>query len=160
MYTAFIDFKKAYDTVDRIILIKRLKKLGINGIFLKNIAAMYWKTEYSIKLKKGHLDPIESNLGLKQGCPLSPMLFNLYIDDVNEIFENACHPIELQGINLSHFLYADDLVLVALTEDGLQNSLDKLHNYALKNGCGILDSLPPEILLGFFELRARSWYGR
>ena len=38
LYVAFIDFKKAYDTVDRHILIKRLEKLGINGIFLRNIA--------------------------------------------------------------------------------------------------------------------------
>ena len=137
LFAAFIDFKKAYDTVDRNILIRRLKQLGINGIFLKNIASMYMKTKYSIKLNDGHLGPIESNLGLKQGCPLSPMLFNLYIDDVREIFENTCHPIDLQGLNLSHFLYADDLVLISLTEDGLQNSLEKLHNYSQQKGLTI-----------------------
>ena len=49
--------------------------------FYKNIASMYMNTEYSIKLEKGSLDPIKSNLGLKQGCPLSPILFNIYIDD-------------------------------------------------------------------------------
>ena len=62
---AFIDLKKAYDTVDRDILIKHMKVLGINGIFLRNIASMYMKTEYSIKLKNGHLKAIRSNLGLK-----------------------------------------------------------------------------------------------
>ena len=87
LFAAFIDFKKAYDTVDRNKLFDRLRYMGINGIFLKNIIAMYEKTSYKIKLNKGYINPIASNLGLKQGCPLSPMLFNLYIDDVKDIFD-------------------------------------------------------------------------
>ena len=81
----FIDFKKAYDSVDRGKLFRRLQSIGINGIFLKNIKAMYETISYKIKLRDGYLDPISSNLGLKQGCPLSPMLFNMYIDDVEDI---------------------------------------------------------------------------
>ena len=52
LYTAFIDFKKAYDTVNRKSLLERLKILGINGLFFRNIAVMYRKTEYRIKLPK------------------------------------------------------------------------------------------------------------
>ncbi len=79
LYAVFIDFKKAYDTVDRSKLFRRLQNIGINGIFLRNIKAMYETISYKIKLKDGYLDPIKSNLGLKQGCPLSPMLFNLLV---------------------------------------------------------------------------------
>ena len=128
LFVAFIDFKKAYDTVDRDLLLKRLKHLGINGLFLKNIASMYEKTKYSIKLSKGYLDALNSNLGLKQGCPLSPILFNLYIDDIEYIFDEQCDPIEFQGIHLSHFLYADDLV---------QKSLDNLYSYSMKKRLSI-----------------------
>ena len=74
---------------------------------------MYRKTEYLLKYKNGHLDPINSNLGLKQGCPLSPMLFNLYIDDISEIFDNECDPIAFRDKELNHFLYSDDLVLLS-----------------------------------------------
>ena len=66
LYVAFIDFKKAYDTVDRDILFERLRHLGINGTFYNNIKAMYKDTKYSIKLRDGYLDPINSNLGLRQ----------------------------------------------------------------------------------------------
>ena len=131
LYVAFIDFKKAYDTVDRNCLFERLKILGINGLFRKNIEAMYENIKYAIKLKNGYLDPIYSNLGLKQGCPLSPMLFNLYIDDVGIVLMN--HVTPLIFIMINHFLYADDLVLLSYTSSGLQRSLDELSKYAIKN---------------------------
>ena len=130
LYTAFIDFKKAYDTVDRGILFNRLKELGIHGTFYHNIVTMYENTKYSIKVKNGCLDPISSNLGLRQGCPLSPMLFNLYIDDIKNIFGENTDPITLQDKKINHFLYADDLVLVSESAKGLQNCLDSLSAYA------------------------------
>ena len=104
LYAVFIDFKKAYDTVDRGKLFRRLQEIGINGPFFKNIRAMYKTVSYKIKLKGGYLDPIESNLGLKQGCPLSPMMFNLYIDDMKDIFDAQCDPVTITDTNISHFL--------------------------------------------------------
>ena len=129
LYAAFIDFKKAYDTVNRELLLQRLKSLGINGIFLRNIAAMYTKIEYSVKHKNGHSSNIRSNLGLKQGCPLSPMLFNIYIDDIKDVFDESCCPINFQNETINHFLYADDLVLISESSEALQNSLDKVYQF-------------------------------
>ena len=99
---------------------------------LQNIQAMYKNTEYLVKYKNGHLDPIFSYVGLKQGCPLSPMLFNLYIDDVINIFDDKCEPITFQGKEISHFLYADDLVILSSSENGLQTGLDKLQAFSVK----------------------------
>ena len=130
LFAVFIDFKKAYDTVDRNILMKRLKQLGINGIYLRNIFGMYAKTEYCIKLKRGYTCPIDSNLGLKQGCPLSPMLFNLYIDDIDKVFDDTCDPITIQTEKLSHFLYADDLVILSQSKEGLQKCLNRVFEFS------------------------------
>ena len=52
LYTAFIDFKKAYDTVDRELLFEHLNDLGINGPFLQNLKSMYESTKYFIKLNR------------------------------------------------------------------------------------------------------------
>ena len=133
LYAVFIDFKKAYDTVNRGLLFEKLKNLGINGFFMRNIEAMYEKTEYCLKLKGGHTTPILSNLGLKQGCPLSPMLFNLYLDDIKNIFDEQCEPVSMQNVKISHFLYADDLVILSQSKTGLQRCLDKTHEFAKAN---------------------------
>ena len=132
LFVAFIDFKKAYDTIDRSLLFNRLKQVGISGIFYRNIVEMYKNTKYSIKLKNGLVDPIDSNLGLRQGCPLSPMLFNLFIEDMGNIFTDpsGTDPVNLQGKPVNHFLYADDLVLVSESSSGLQECLNKLGVYA------------------------------
>ena len=130
LYAVFIDFKKAYDTVNRELLMKRLQALGINGIFMRNIMAMYRNTEYSVKLKDGYTRAIKSNLGLKQGCPLSPMLFNLYIDDIKDIFDDQCDPIDIQNTKVNHFLYADDLVILSESRAGLQRCINKAFNFA------------------------------
>ncbi len=98
---------------------------------------MYQNISYKIKLKDGYLDPITSNLGLKQGCPLSPMLFNLYIDDMKDIFDGRCDPVTITDTKTSHFLYADDLVLVSLSSAGLQRSLDKISEYSKKKALTI-----------------------
>ena len=132
LFVAFIDFKKAYDTVDRSKLLKALYQSGVQGNFLSNLAAIYEKVQYSIKLNLGQLVPITSNLGLKQGCPLSPLLFNFYINDIGSYLKNnnTERDLAVQGTKVNHFLYADDLVLLSETKEGLQEHLDGLKKFS------------------------------
>ena len=131
LFVAFIDFKKAYDTVDRNKLLMALHQSGIQGKFLSNLEAMYRKVQYSIKLNSGVLPPITSNLGLKQGCPLSPLLFNFYINDISSYLkEDTPSDISVHGTPVNHFLYADDLVLLSETKDGLQEHLNGLQKFS------------------------------
>ena len=93
---------------------------------------MYKQFLYLIKVNGGHLDPISSRIGLKQGGVLSPLLFNLYIDDIKDIFDDSCCPVDIFENPLSHLLYADDLVLMSNSNAGLNNCLSKLAQYCDK----------------------------
>ena len=131
LFVAFIDFKKAYDTVNRTTLLERLNSTGISNKLLINLKAMYSNINYMIKTSNNILKPLPSNLGLKQGCPLSPLLFNIYINDFHTYLQAPTEPnLTLHGTNINHFLYADDLVILSETKEGLQGHLDSLCTFA------------------------------
>ena len=74
-------------------------------------------------------------MGVKQGCPLSPTLFGLYLDDLEQVFRVHHDLLDLPSLPVQRFpvlLYADDLALVATSPEGLQAQLDLLHAYAAK----------------------------
>ena len=80
-----------------------------------------------MRVSEGLLQPILTKIGLKQGCGISPLLFNLYIDKLTGIFDNSCDPVTLGGEDLSCLLWADDLVLFSTSPEGLQNAMNKTH---------------------------------
>ena len=71
---------------------------------------------------------------VRQGCNLSPILFNIYINELPHLFEKTISdPFVLpNGMTISSLLYADDLVILSRSKSGLQNCLDQLHNWSQK----------------------------
>lgn len=84
LYCCFVDLAKAYDSVPRDLLWQRLHDVGVRGRLLHTIKALYdVGVDMHIKTPYGTLDPIRATVGVKQGCPLSPTLFGLYIDSLH-----------------------------------------------------------------------------
>ena len=79
---------------------------------------MYNSVSYLVKFHNGVLDHIASTLGLRQGGVLSPLLFYLFIDDINDVCDETCDPVLALGKLLAHLLYADDLVLMSRLKVG------------------------------------------
>jgi hypothetical protein len=129
LYTCFVDFRKAYDYVWRNALLYKILKLNIRGLFYYQIKEMYKNVEMAVKQNGLASSPFSSTLGVKQGDVLSPTLFNLYINDMPSIFDQSCDKVRLGNQDLSCLLYADDMVLLSHTKQGLQNCLNKLHSY-------------------------------
>ena len=64
---------------------------------------------------------------LRQGCNLSPMLFNLFLNDLSESFDSKCDPVRMCNTELSCLLYADDLLILSGKETGLRASINQFH---------------------------------
>ena len=132
LFTAFIDFRKAFDKVDRKFLLLKLWSYDIEGPLLDIIKLMYDNVQQRVRINDLLIEPILSNVGLKQGCNLSPTLFNLFIEDLKLEFGPQCDPVRVGNYAVSHLLYADDLILLSQSAEGLQLTLDKLHSYCLR----------------------------
>ena len=82
LYTCFVDFGKAFDTVPQVALLLKLVRNGIDGNFYRLIKDMYNKTSLTVKVD-GHLSlPFASGRGVRQGDNLSPNLFKIFINDL------------------------------------------------------------------------------
>ena len=134
LYSCFIDFKKAYDNVWRNGLYYKLIISGTDLDLVRIIRSMYEQTKQALLLNGKLTRPFRTYKGVKQGCILSPRLFNLFINDIPTIFDETCTPLQLGNEIISCLMYADDLVLLSTTKNGLQQSLNKLEDYTNKWG--------------------------
>ena len=81
-HCAFIDFSKAFDKINRLILYNKMMKCGISSMMLQMIVNMYSKIRSKIKTSEGFTDAFPLDIGLLQGECLSPSLFSMCIDDI------------------------------------------------------------------------------
>ena len=132
LFTCFIDFRKAFDRVWHIGLLYKLRTYGISDLFYSVIKNMYERTELCVKVEDQVTDFFPSSIGVRQGDNISPNLFKLYINDLPKIFDDSCEPVQLNDISINCLMYADDVVLLSKTSEGLQNCLDKLGDYCKK----------------------------
>ena len=103
LFVAFIDFKKAYDKVNRHALLCKLRSKGFSGKFLNIIESMLINVVQVPKINGKLLSQIVTTVGLKQGDNLSPILFNIFFDDVEEIFDTSCDPVILTDeLSINH----------------------------------------------------------
>ena len=125
-FAVFIDFSKAYDRINRELLWHKLIKMGISGRFLASLQSLYKNVKCTVLVNGLQTDWFDVNCGLKQGCILSPMLFNLFINDLTRHKNDVGSGISVGDTSLSILLYADDIVLMADSELKLQSLLTGL----------------------------------
>lgn len=144
LYTCFVDFKKAFDCVNRDFLWERLRVLGLQGKVLATIKNMYAKVQMRVKLSGRLSDVFQSFMGVKQGDPLSPTLFGAFIEVLPEFISlyRMLHirragytdsyledPVALGGEMLVYLLFADDLTLFANSLKDMQTLLVTLAHF-------------------------------
>ena len=131
-HIAFIDFEKAFDNVDRCKLWTIMKNNGYPPHLIEVVKSLYKETKVIINTGKSKTEELKTNKGVKQGCSLSPTLFNIYIDDLLKRWKNEVEPGILIGPNkyLNMLMYADNIAIIQQTENELQRSVYKLNEIA------------------------------
>ena len=123
---AFIDFRKAYDRVDRMKLWGCLRQYGIGGHFLMFLKGLYDGSMSQVRINNHLGKAFAVSRGLCQGCVLSPLLFSLYINSlVSELKHKDCGVL-CCGMQVSSLLFADDTVLLAENAEDIRRSLQCL----------------------------------
>ena len=135
LYCAFIDFKKAFDSVYLNGLWFKLYKLGINGKLLTIIRDMYNNVKTCVRNCNSLSDLFECAVGLKQGEVISPLLFSLFIEDLELFLQgDLSSGLCLDDITFILMLFADDMVILGKDANDLQKSLDLLDVYCSRWG--------------------------
>ena len=129
VFATFIDLKKAFDFIDRDMLLYKLLLNNIDGKIYESIKTIYANTSACIKLNGKLSSWFSCKSGVKQGDNCSPTLFSIFIDDLVKEIKALGLGIKVGEEKLSMLLYADDIVLVAHNEQEMQTLLDKLHDW-------------------------------
>ena len=127
LFACFIDARKAFDRVDRSLLWLRLLQLGLNGHLYHAIKSLYRNVTSAVRVNGFLTDCFPVDIGVKQGCLLSPLLFALFVDDLANEIKSLGLGVRFAVGRLSVLLYADDIVLLAESEHDLQLLLDTVN---------------------------------
>ena len=128
IHFCFIDYKKAFDCVDRNKLQKILQEMGIPDHLTCLLRNLYADQEATVRTGHGTTDWFQIGKGVCQGCILSPCLFNLYAEYImkNVGLDEAQAGIKFAVRIINNLKYADDTTLMAESEEELKSLLMKV----------------------------------
>ena len=166
IYVCFVDFQKAFDTINRSLLWNTLKRVGVGGKMLAVLQSMYRTVTSCVRCSEGLTDCFECPNGVRQGCVLSPTLFSFFINELaGEIREKGQYGIQLTPsvIQILVLLFADDVILSSYCPRGLQCQINILRGFAEKSGMTVNLTKTKIIVFrkgGFLGQNEKWWYGR
>ncbi|GFN73707.1 retrovirus-related pol polyprotein line-1 [Plakobranchus ocellatus] len=123
LHLRFIDYSKDFDKVRHVELFRMLEKLVIDGKDLRIIRNLNWNQTASVRIGGEHSDFKPIKRGVRQGCVMSPDLFNLYCEIILRNLDGISG-FKINGENLYNLKYADGTVLIAESGKQLQKLLD------------------------------------
>ena len=132
VYAAYMDFRKAFDLVNRDMLLFRLLECGIDGKIYNAIKNIYSRATCAVRINDCMTDWFETSQGVKQGDNLSPTCFLTFINPLIGALKSSGVGVKIGPDLINVLAYADDLVLLSESEHDLQTLLDILCQWCRK----------------------------
>ena len=133
IYSCFIDLSKAFDTVPRDILLMKLRDVGVTGKFFNIIRNIYTNDQAYLKIDGKITTPFPISQGVRQGCPLSPLLFNIFMAGLAKSLSATDLGLKLESKKINSLFWADDIVLVTESSSELEKLLKLVSEYCNAN---------------------------
>ena len=130
VYTAFMDVSKAFDKVNHWVLYSKLLKRGIPSSIVRLLVKWYSSQNFYVKWADHLSSSFNVSNGVRQGGVMSPILYNVFIDDLSVRLDNTYSGCYRNEQVFNHLFYADDSVLLAPSPHALQDLLDICQAYA------------------------------
>jgi len=133
----FVDYQKAFDRVNHDKLLEVMESAGIPELERRLIINLYWHQQAAVRWDNEISRYVSIRRGVRQGCIISPILFNLYSECmITEALESE-KGVRFSGNKRTNLRYTDDAVLVAETRKALQRMMDKLNESCKVYGMAI-----------------------
>lgn len=130
VYAAFIDFSRCFNSIIHKRLWEKLYQLKVSGKVIRTLKSIYDRAFTKIRLKGGLSDDINITEGVLQGESISPLLFNLYLSEIEKkLIEWDVPGVKVQNEEIHSLLFADDAVILAPGAGPLQRKLNHLADY-------------------------------
>ena len=135
-FLAWLDLRNAFGSISHDAIYTTLEHMGFSESLIRLIKHIYSDSTMVVRTKRDEeTDYIPVHAGVKQGCPVSPILFNLTTEllirtVMSRCEDNSTIPYQLHSHPICILAYADDLVLASRTRDGLQTMLDDVSSAA------------------------------
>ena len=141
MFVCFVDFEKAFDRVQWRKLFEILKEIGVDWRDRRLIRNLYLNQTVKVRVADGESEPGEVGRGVRQGCSLSPVLFNIYAEAMMiEALLELEEGVRVGGRMVKSIRFADDKAIVCNSEAGLQEMVNSLNRTAEEYGMKINES--------------------
>ncbi|XP_077301158.1 uncharacterized protein LOC143921680 [Arctopsyche grandis] len=137
IYICFIDFEKAFDRVEHDKLIHALNQTGIDAKDIALLKNLYWNQSAVVKVEDLETLKVEISRGVRQGCVLSPMLFNLYSEMVFNQAVDSRIGVKIGGEIINNIRFADDTAILTESAEDLQSLLIAIDHSCQKWGMSI-----------------------
>jgi hypothetical protein len=138
VYICFVDYEKAFDRVNWKKLMNILRRIGVDYRDRRLIGNLYMGQTVMIRIEGENSEPGVLGRGVRQGCPLSPLLFNIYAEElIREALSKSSEGIKVGGKLINALRFADDQAIIAGTNEGLQMLMDLLNEASEEYGMKI-----------------------